>query len=148
LKFPLTATRHQSIVETILKIIKVKYTLFYVQRKDEFKFVYETLASFPKNRISFQRLVGNVEIETPRDRNGTFEPERQRTLAVNLERQILAYARGASYDGIHIGCPQVVRKDRPHLDQRWHNAGMLQRNYDQMPISKLARYYTCLPPEW
>jgi putative transposase len=49
--------------------------------------------------------VGNVEIETPRDRNGTFEPElvpkRQRTLGVDLDRQILAlYARGASYGDI------------------------------------------------
>lgn len=49
--------------------------------------------------------VGNVEIQTPRDRNGTFEPEllpkRQRTLGVDLDRQILAlYARGASYGDI------------------------------------------------
>jgi len=49
--------------------------------------------------------VGNVEIETPRDRNCTFEPElvpkRQRTLGVDLDRQILAlYARGASYGDI------------------------------------------------
>ena len=45
--------------------------------------------------------VGNVEIETPRDRNSTFEPElvpkRQRTLGIDLDGQILAlYARGAS----------------------------------------------------
>lgn len=49
--------------------------------------------------------LGNVEIETPRDRNGTFEPEiiakRQRSLGVDLDRQILAlYARGASYGDI------------------------------------------------
>jgi transposase-like protein len=49
--------------------------------------------------------VGSVELETPRDRNGTFEPElvpkRQRSLGVDLDRQILAlYARGASYGDI------------------------------------------------
>lgn len=49
--------------------------------------------------------LGNVEIDTPRDRNGTFDPEmvpkRQRTLGVDLDRQILAlYARGASYGDI------------------------------------------------
>ncbi len=48
---------------------------------------------------------GAVEIETPRDRNGTFEPEliakRQKTLGVDLDRQIIAlYARGASYGDI------------------------------------------------
>lgn len=49
--------------------------------------------------------VGNIEIETPRDRNGTFEPEifakRQKTLGADLDRQIIAlYARGASYSDI------------------------------------------------
>jgi transposase-like protein len=49
--------------------------------------------------------LGNVELDTPRDRNGTFEPEivpkRQRTLGVDLDRQILAlYARGASLGDI------------------------------------------------
>ena len=49
--------------------------------------------------------LGNVEIDTPRDRNGTFDPEmvpkRQRTLGVDVDRQILAlYARGASYGDI------------------------------------------------
>lgn len=48
---------------------------------------------------------GAIEIETPRDRNGTFEPEliakRQKTLGVDLDRQIIAlYARGASYGDI------------------------------------------------
>ncbi len=48
---------------------------------------------------------GAVEIETPRDRNGTFEPEliakRQKTLGVDLDRQIISlYARGASYGDI------------------------------------------------
>lgn len=48
---------------------------------------------------------GNVEINTPRDRNGTFEPEivgkRQRSLGVDLDRQILAlYARGNSLGDI------------------------------------------------
>jgi transposase-like protein len=49
--------------------------------------------------------VGNVELETPRDRNSTFEPElvpkRHKTLGVDLDRQIIAlYARGASYSDI------------------------------------------------
>lgn len=49
--------------------------------------------------------VGNVEIATPRDRNGTFEPEiipkRHKTLGVDLDRQIIAlYARGGSYSDI------------------------------------------------
>ncbi|MFN9109830.1 MAG: transposase, partial [Bacteroidota bacterium] len=48
---------------------------------------------------------GQVEIQTPRDRNGTFEPEivgkRQRTLGLDLDRQILAlYARGNSLGDI------------------------------------------------
>lgn len=48
---------------------------------------------------------GAFEIETPRDRNGTFEPEliakRQKTLGVDLDRQIISlYARGASYGDI------------------------------------------------
>lgn len=46
-----------------------------------------------------------MDISTPRDRNGTFEPElipkRQRTLGVDWDRQIIAlYARGASYGDI------------------------------------------------
>lgn len=49
--------------------------------------------------------VGSIEIATPRDRNGTFEPEiiqkRHKTLGVDLDRQIIAlYARGASYSDI------------------------------------------------
>ena len=49
--------------------------------------------------------VGNVEITTPRDRNGSFEPKiipkRHMTLGVDLDRQIIAlYARGASYGDI------------------------------------------------
>jgi transposase-like protein len=58
-----------------------------------------------KGRKQVKTTVGNVEIETPRDRNGTFEPEiiakRQKTLGVDLDRQIIAlYARGASYSDI------------------------------------------------
>lgn len=58
-----------------------------------------------KGRKQVKTPVGNVEIETPRDRNGTFEPEiiakRQKTLGVDLDRQIIAlYARGASYGDI------------------------------------------------
>lgn len=49
--------------------------------------------------------LGNVELNTPRDRNGTFEPEivgkRQRSLGVDLDRQILVlYARGNSLGDI------------------------------------------------
>lgn len=48
---------------------------------------------------------GEVQIDTPRDRNGTFEPEllpkRQKSLGVDMDRQIIAtYVRGASYDDI------------------------------------------------
>lgn len=48
---------------------------------------------------------GNVDLSTSRDRNGTFEPEivgkRQRSLGVDLDRQILAlYARGNSLGDI------------------------------------------------
>lgn len=58
-----------------------------------------------KGRKQVKTPVGNVEISTPRDRNGTFEPEimpkRQKTLGVDLDRQIIAlYARGASYSDI------------------------------------------------
>lgn len=58
-----------------------------------------------KGRKQVKTPVGNIDIETPRDRNGTFEPEmiakRQKTLGVDLDRQIIAlYARGASYGDI------------------------------------------------
>lgn len=58
-----------------------------------------------KGRKQVKTPVGNIEIETLRDRNGTFEPEiiakRQKTLGVDLDRQIIAlYARGASYSDI------------------------------------------------
>src|SRR5690606_21378521 len=58
-----------------------------------------------KGRKKVKTSMGQVEIATPRDRNGTFEPEligkRQRTLGVDLDRQIIAlYARGASYGDI------------------------------------------------
>jgi transposase-like protein len=58
-----------------------------------------------KGRKRVKSSMGEVEIETPRDRNGTFEPEmipkRQKTLGVDLDRQIIAlYARGASYGDI------------------------------------------------
>src|SRR5574343_310994 len=58
-----------------------------------------------KGRKQVKTPVGNIEIETPLDRNGTFEPEilakRQKTLGVDLDRQIIAlYARGASYSDI------------------------------------------------
>jgi putative transposase len=58
-----------------------------------------------KGKKRVKTPIGEVEIDTPRDRNGSFEPEiipkRQRTLGVDLDRQIIAlYARGASYGDI------------------------------------------------
>lgn len=49
--------------------------------------------------------LGKVPIEAPRDRAGTFQPQilpkRERTLGVDLDKQIIAlYARGASYGDI------------------------------------------------
>ncbi|WP_138995320.1 transposase [Larkinella sp. C7] len=51
-----------------------------------------------QNRL--KTFLSPVEMATPRDRNGTFEPEmvakRQWTLGADLDRQIIAlYARGA-----------------------------------------------------
>lgn len=58
-----------------------------------------------KGKKQVKTPVGSVDIATPRDRNGTFEPEivakRSKTLGVDLDRQIIAlYARGASYGDI------------------------------------------------
>lgn len=58
-----------------------------------------------KGHKQVKTSMGEVDITTPRDRNGTFEPEliakRHRTLGVDLDRQIIAlYARGASYGDI------------------------------------------------
>lgn len=58
-----------------------------------------------KGRKTVKTSMGNVEIATARDRNGSFEPEmipkRHKTLGVDLDRQIIAlYARGASYGDI------------------------------------------------
>lgn len=58
-----------------------------------------------KGKKQVKTPVGNIEIVTPRDRNGSFEPEmlpkRHKTLGVDLDRQIIAlYARGASYGDI------------------------------------------------
>lgn len=58
-----------------------------------------------KGRKQVKTPIGTVDINPPRDRNGTFEPElipkRHKTLGVDLDRQIIAlYARGASYSDI------------------------------------------------
>jgi len=58
-----------------------------------------------KGKKTVKTPVGSVDISTPRDRNGTFDPElvpkRHKTLGVDLDRQIIAlYARGASYSDI------------------------------------------------
>jgi transposase-like protein len=58
-----------------------------------------------KGKKTVKTTVGKVDIVTPRDRNGTFEPEilpkRSSTLGVDLDKQIIAlYARGSSYTDI------------------------------------------------
>ncbi|WP_343744035.1 IS256 family transposase [Chitinophaga sp.] len=58
-----------------------------------------------KGRKQVKTAIGSVDINPPRDRNGTFEPElvpkRHKTLGVDLDRQIISlYARGASYSDI------------------------------------------------
>jgi transposase-like protein len=58
-----------------------------------------------KGKKTVKTPVGTVDIATPRYRNGSFEPEiipkRNKTLGVDLDRQIIAlYARGASYGDI------------------------------------------------
>ncbi|QEC42497.1 IS256 family transposase [Pseudobacter ginsenosidimutans] len=58
-----------------------------------------------KGRKQVKTSIGTVDINPPRDRNGSFEPElipkRHKTLGVDLDRQIIAlYARGASYSDI------------------------------------------------
>jgi len=58
-----------------------------------------------KGKKTVKTPVGSVDINTPRDRNSTFEPglvpKRHKTLGVDLDRQIIAlYARGASYSDI------------------------------------------------
>jgi len=58
-----------------------------------------------KGKKRLKTTLGEVEIETPRDRNGTFTPQlvpkRKRTLGEDLDRQILTlYARGSSYGDI------------------------------------------------
>lgn len=58
-----------------------------------------------KGKKKVKTPIGSIDIATPRDRNGSFEPEiipkRNKTLGVDLDRQIIAlYARGASYGDI------------------------------------------------
>jgi putative transposase len=58
-----------------------------------------------KGRKQVKTAIGSVDINPPRDRNGTFEPEiipkRHKTLGVGLDRQTISlYARGASYSDI------------------------------------------------
>lgn len=58
-----------------------------------------------KGKKKVKTPVGDVDLTTPRDRNSTFEPEiipkRQKTLGVDLDRQIIAlYVRGSSYSDI------------------------------------------------
>ena len=57
------------------------------------------------NRKTVRTSLGGVEIRTPRDRAGTFEPQlagkRQKNLPNDIERQVFAlYARGSSYSDI------------------------------------------------
>ena len=56
-----------------------------------------------KKRVSTS--MGEVQINPPRDRKGSFDPKivpkRQKTLGADLDRQIIAlYARGSSYSDI------------------------------------------------
>ena len=58
-----------------------------------------------KGKKKLKTSQGEIEIDTPRDRDGTFEPElipkRVRTLGPSLERKILSlYASGISYSDI------------------------------------------------
>lgn len=58
-----------------------------------------------KGRKRVRTSVGPVEINTPRDRDASFEPKilpkRRRQLSTDLDRQIIAlYARGSSYSDI------------------------------------------------
>lgn len=60
-----------------------------------------------KGRKTVKTELGQVDIDTPRDRAGRFSPQlvpkRSRTLGRGLERQIIAlYARGNSYADIRI----------------------------------------------
>jgi transposase-like protein len=57
------------------------------------------------NRKTVRTSLGEVEVRTPRDRAGTFEPQlvgkRQKNLPNDIERQVFAlYARGSSYSDI------------------------------------------------
>lgn len=57
--------------------------------------------------------LGTVEISTPRDRNGSFDPKilpkRQRTIGTGLDRQIIAlYAKGNSYSDIRDHLQNIV----------------------------------------
>lgn len=58
-----------------------------------------------KGKKVVKTSIGPVEITTPRDRNGTYDPQivakRHRSLGVDLDRQIIAlYARGSSLTDI------------------------------------------------
>jgi len=71
---------------------------------------------YGKGRKKLKTSLGTVEIETPRDRAGTFEPEivpkRHRSLGVDLDRQILAlYARGSSFGDISGHLEQMYGLD-------------------------------------
>ena len=58
-----------------------------------------------KGKKRLKTSLGPVEIDTPKDRNSSFDPKivpkRKRTLGRDLDRQIIAlYARGSSYGDI------------------------------------------------
>jgi len=58
-----------------------------------------------KNKKRVKTSFGEVEVTTPRDRNGSFDPEilkkRQVTLGDGIDHKILSlYAKGVSYEGI------------------------------------------------
>jgi len=96
-----------------------------------------------KGKKQVKTPVGQIEIETPRDRNGTFEPEiiakRQKTLWVDLDRQIIAlYAWGASYGDI-----------RDHLSEMYDldvSPATISRVTDK--ILPLIQEWRSRPLEW
>lgn len=58
-----------------------------------------------KSGKTIQSTLGEIDINTPRDRNSTFEPQtvgkRQRSLSSDIDKQIIAlYGRGMSYSDI------------------------------------------------
>src|SRR5579872_4215514 len=103
-----------------------------------------------KGKKQVKTPIGAVEIATPRDRNGTFEPEivakRSKTLGVDLDRQIIAlYARGASYGDIRDHLSEMYDLDvSPATISRVTDKilPLIQEAYEWLSISFLIRLTT------